>query len=122
MSYLNDLTSQHEVIRNRAQRVVDELSDPSHYSIDEAGVLRNKIGRVATSEIRELALHVGVEFDNDASDKADAEAMADFFAEYKENQANRSDEQRAEEAFEMRAAFGPGETVVNVITGETTRT
>ena len=29
-----------------------------------------------------------------------------------------SDDERAERAFEMRAAFGPGETVVNVITGK----
>jgi hypothetical protein len=29
-----------------------------------------------------------------------------------------TDEQRAEEAFEMRAAFGPGETVVDIVTGE----
>ena len=46
---------------------------------------------------------------------ADAEK---HIAAYIEARANMTDEQRAEEAFEMRAAFGAGETVVNVFTGE----
>lgn len=37
---------------------------------------------------------------------------------YVPGQAARTDEQKAEEAFELRAAFGPGEKIVNVITGE----
>lgn len=37
-------------------------------------------------------------------------------------QANRSEEQKAEELFEMRAAFGPGEKVVNIFTGEVSYT
>jgi hypothetical protein len=38
---------------------------------------------------------------------------------YREARRNRAPEQRAEEMFEMRAAFGPGEKVVDVFTGET---
>lgn len=41
---------------------------------------------------------------------------------YKEARANRTPEERAEEEYEMRAAFGPGEEVVNILTGERTRT
>lgn len=41
---------------------------------------------------------------------------------YREARRNRTAEQRAEEAFEMRAAFGPGETVVDLLTGEEFRT
>lgn len=37
-------------------------------------------------------------------------------AEYKRQQRMR--EQTAEEAFELRAAFGPGVKVINVLTGE----
>lgn len=44
-----------------------------------------------------------------------------FITQYIENRANRTPEQIAEENFEMRAAFGPGETVVNVLTGERTK-
>jgi len=41
---------------------------------------------------------------------------AAFLAEYRANPPKIDDEQM----YEMRAAFGPGETVVNVITGEKT--
>lgn len=42
--------------------------------------------------------------------------------EYREAQIRRTPEQLEEEAFERRAAFGPGVDVVNIITGERTRT
>jgi len=38
--------------------------------------------------------------------------------EYRVAQLQRSPEQIAEERFEALAAYGPGETVVNIITGE----
>ena len=41
-----------------------------------------------------------------------------FLAEYRESQKNRSAEEIAESRAEARAAFGPGETIVNAITGE----
>jgi hypothetical protein len=48
--------------------------------------------------------------------------QAAAIAEYIEGRKNISDEQRAEEAFERRAAFGPDVEVVDIITGEVTRT
>lgn len=42
-----------------------------------------------------------------------------FFAKYREAQANHVPD--AEELFELRAAYGTGTTVVNVITGRTTK-
>ena len=50
------------------------------------------------------------------------EQISAFIKEYKALAGRKSAEQVAEEQFEMRAAFGPGETVVNVITGERTKT
>ena len=41
-----------------------------------------------------------------------------FLKEYNIAQKNRSAEQIREERWEARAAYGPGETVVNIITGE----
>jgi len=41
-----------------------------------------------------------------------------FLNEYRTAQLNRSAEQIREERWEARAAFGPGETIVNMITGE----
>jgi hypothetical protein len=45
-----------------------------------------------------------------------------FLAQYRAAQAARTPEQIAEHAYELRAAFGAGETVVNVITGERSTT
>jgi len=39
--------------------------------------------------------------------------------EYIKAQSNRTEEQLAEERFEARAAFGPGEKITNIFTGET---
>lgn len=41
-----------------------------------------------------------------------------WIARYRKAQANRSAEEIAEEKAEIRAAFGPGEIVVNILTGE----
>lgn len=41
---------------------------------------------------------------------------------YKEARARMTPEQLAEEAFERRAAFGPGEEVVDILTGERFKT
>lgn len=43
-----------------------------------------------------------------------------FAAAYRAAQARRTPEEIEEQRAEMRAAFGPGETVVNVLTGERT--
>ena len=48
--------------------------------------------------------------------------LAKFAAQYRERMANLTPEEEAERAFELRAAFGPGEVVVNVITGKRTIT
>ena len=57
---------------------------------------------------------------------AQAEVEAGYAAQalinYKRAQANRSPEQLAEEAYEDRAAHGPGVELVNVFTGERTIT
>ena len=45
--------------------------------------------------------------------------MERHIAQYKAARANMTAEQKAEEAYERRAAFGPGEKIVDVITGET---
>jgi hypothetical protein len=46
--------------------------------------------------------------------------MQAFMGRYAAAQAARTPEQLAEERAEMLAAFGPGETVVNVLTGRKT--
>ena len=41
-----------------------------------------------------------------------------FFEQYRKAQAQRSPEQIAEERAQARAAFGPGHSLVNIISGE----
>jgi len=54
--------------------------------------------------------------------EAHKEARASDLDETIEKMRGRGRERTPEEMFEMRAAFGEGEEVVNVLTGETFRT
>lgn len=83
-------------------------------TIDDNGVARNCIGRVVMSDMLEKLSLV--------TDKVDAEATAlareaDVEKELREYRTN-SRPYSAEELAEMRAAFGTGATVVDVLTGE----
>ena len=83
-------------------------------TIDEHGVARNCIGRVLMSDqLEKLAL---------VTDKADVAATnaareAEVAKELESYRASRKPHS-AEELAEMRAAFGPGTTVTDVLTGE----
>ena len=55
-------------------------------------------------------------FDKALHDKVRDEQTSSFLADYRERMKNYKPSE--EELFEMRAAFGPGATVVNVITGQ----
>lgn len=57
-------------------------------------------------------------FIQENTDRMRKEELEAMLAEYKYEMEHRTKEQLAEERFEMRAAFGKGETVVNVLTGE----
>jgi hypothetical protein len=72
--------------------------------------------RIPPKDILEFWHYCGLPFDFEKA-TIEREAETDrFLTEYRARMANYvpSDE----EAFEMRAAFGPGEIVVNVITGQ----
>ena len=81
-------------------------------TVDENGVARNRIGRILMSDLLEKLTYI--------TDKVEAarEAETDAFLEsYRKANHRRS----AEELSEMRAAFGTGTTVVDIITGERIR-
>lgn len=88
---------------------------PGEYHIDEAGVARWDSNG---SALMVDSMLVRFEFDIDTICRT-AEARkaedAEFLRKYREAQANV--EPSAEELAEMRAAFGEGEVVVNVLTG-----
>ena len=52
------------------------------------------------------------------SDATRSRETMQFLERYKEAMANRTEEQKAAERAEVRAAFGNDATVVNIITGE----
>ena len=83
-------------------------------TIDEAGVARNCIGRVLMDDLLEKLLLVTDKADSAATQAArEAEVKADLESYRASRKAPNG-----EELAEMRAAFGEGTTVVNVLTGE----
>lgn len=85
-------------------------------TIDEHGIARNCAGRVLMADMLEKVALL--------TDKVNAEATSAAYAEeaHRDVQAYRAREcaPSDEELAEMRAAFGPGTTVVNVFTGRVT--
>lgn len=82
--------------------------------VDENGVLRNCIGRVAVEEVCEKCQYLGIVFDRTKTQveryREDRKAME----KYKSQQREPNEEQLAE----MRAVFGKGAVIVDVITGK----
>ena len=77
--------------------------------------------RPLMADAMEELLTAGLCTEADVKATDDAREINDekIFAAFIESQANRTPEQIAEERFEERAAFGAGEEIVNIITGET---
>ena len=95
------------------ERVKADL-DSGAITIDEAGVARNCIGRALMDDLLEKLLLVTDRADSAATRAArEAEVQADLES-YRANRKAPS----AEEIAEIRAAFGAGTKVVDVITGE----
>ena len=84
-------------------------------TVDANGVLRNCIGRVAVKEVCEKCKYIGIAFDEEETETAREYEMKAATAEYKASQKNRKISE--EELYEMRAAFGEGATIIDVITG-----
>lgn len=83
-------------------------------TIDDNGVARNCIGRALMEDQMEILSFTDWRFSEDATRAARAEEIRIFTQEYKKNQSAPSQE----EIFEMRAAFGEGAEVVDVISGQ----
>lgn len=99
----------------RVQKVQDDFN-AGNITVDEQGVLRNCIGRVAVTEVREMCKYLGIKFDEEETKIADEYETRQSIAEYKARQRNRK--MSEEELAEMRAAFGAGAVVVDVLTGK----
>jgi len=83
-------------------------------TIDEQGVARNCIGRVLMDDLLEKVALLTDKVDTEATRAANSEETAESLKQYRENQKGHT----AENLAEMRATFGEGTTVVDIITGE----
>ena len=84
------------------------------------GVVRwTSNNRVMPKDCREILSHTAYRdlFSEEASRAAEDAETAAFLESYRKNYAGPSEEEKAE----MRAAFGTGSTVVDIITGERIR-
>lgn len=83
-------------------------------TIDEKGVAKNRIGRVLMSDMLEKLTYITDAVDAEATTKAREKETAKALDEYRKNVRPATEEVLDE----MRAAFGRGKTVVNIITGQ----
>ena len=94
------------------ERVSQDIKD-GKITIDENGVARNCKGRALQNDMLEKVMMVSYRVNAEATRKeCEKETMAAIEA-YRANYTEPSEE----ELFEMRAAYGKGTTVVDVITG-----
>ncbi len=101
----------------QAARLRSLIENDTH--LDEAGCLRWNMGNAVPAATYRDA------YGEDMPEMmlaAYKRCTAASIERYRKARANRTPEQRAEEAFERRAAFGPGVELVDVLTGERIRT
>ena len=70
------------------------------------------------ADCAEFARYLGFNVDLEAQKRARDRELRQLRKEFIEARKSMTDEERMEEMYEMRAAFGPGAEIVNVLTGE----
>lgn len=83
-------------------------------TIDENGIARNCIGNILMNDMLEKLSMVTDKVDIGATQAAREAEDREFLKQYRANKKPHT----AEEIAEMRATFGEGTTVVDVLTGE----
>ena len=106
----------HRHAHEEAQRL---LSQRDNIEVEEDGAAKwISSGNYLPADVVEKLLFAGADFFSAEATAAKREAQtAAFLDSYRRSYNGPSEEEKAE----MRAAFGSGATVVNVITGEITR-
>lgn len=83
-------------------------------TFDENGVAYNCIGRILMDDMAEKVAHVDSRINLKATEEARLEEAEKFFAKYRGTKRTRSEEEMAE----MRATYGRGTKMVDLLTGE----
>ena len=86
-------------------------------TVDGNGVARNRIGRVLMDDMLEKLTYITDTVDEEATKAARAEEVSRSLEAYRRSYKGPTEEEKAE----MRATFGTGSTVVDIITGERIR-
>lgn len=117
--YIAALSDPRSPYFREAHKLAINLAKPEHRTI-EAGIIRwVSNGSVPPADCVALAAHIGQPVDVAACTAARDAETRETIARYREAQKGR--QPSGEELSEMRAAFGPGTTVVNALTGRRTR-
>ena len=108
---------------NHAMAELDEVRkdlECGYITIDENGVAYNKIGRVVMNDMLEKLMYVAGDRVNEEATKVarDAEVKRSIEDNRKSMENHIYTD---EEIFEMRAAFGTGKVITNIITGKSIR-
>ena len=106
-----------EFWKNNAQKELQKTKEDlenGKITIDENGVARNCIGRALMSDMLEKLTHITDAVDTEATNAAREEEVAAALENYRRNAKPASEEEKND----MRSAFGKGQTVVNILTGE----
>ena len=106
-----------EFWKNNAQKELQKTKEDlenGKITIDENGVARNCIGRALMSDMLEKLTHITDAVDTEATNAAREEEVAAALEKYRRNAKPASEEEKNE----MSSAFGKGQTVVNILTGE----
>lgn len=104
--------------KESAEKELDELRRDlanGKITIDENGIARNCIGRVLMDDQLERLAYITNKVNVEATHAAHEAEVARELEEYRRNKKPAT----AEEIAEMRAAFGPGAKVTDILTGET---
>lgn len=116
-SYIDSWEAPRHDWERREAEVVAERFDTEATVTD--GVVRwDSNGRVPPASVLEFWRYLEKPFDLDASTAARDHEQAEFLEEYRREAARRPVGTSGEQRAELLAAFGPGATVTNVITGQ----
>lgn len=115
--YIRGLENNAPLYLRESSKRLEKQFETDAYVVE--GIVRWKSNdNIPPTDILEFWDHIGKSFDLEKSKSLDEEESTKFLEEYRKSQENR--QYSEEELFEMRAAFGEGETVINVFTGKKT--
>jgi hypothetical protein len=97
--------------RTEALKMAEKLKTEVTYT---NGIVRWQNGNLLPTDLAEFAAYLKLPVNLKSHEKARNEDLTAFAAAYHQNQKPPT----AEELYEMRAAFGPGATVVDIISGQ----